>query len=510
MIRSNIKKILYISLSLLVVICLSSCDRKISINYEEINFNILEFNDVHGYIEQDSKNKNGLSNAAKMINDIRNEDNLDNTILIANGDMFQGTAISRVSEGKVMIDAMNQMGFDACGIGNHEFDWYISSITKYFDGNKDNGEANFPLLNANIYENKTNELLGYDSDSICPSTIVEKEGIKIGIVSMIGNVYSSICYNMVNEYTFDTDFQTIAYNEGVKLKERGADIIICNIHGGDSNGVEKYLPNNLIANLKYDGRYLYDAMINGHTHTLQSGVILRDNAEAMPVIQSNGYKNNSLYTFGRIDLTYNVKSHKVTNTKTSYNYVSDSNGYDNDVENTIDSYYDKSKDILTEVYCNTNYISRYSDNLYKWAGNIMNKATGCDVAISNTGGLRANVTKGVFDFNKMYALNPFDNHLIICDVSGKAIKDFMKKSGEYEYCITSIGSYLDLDDNKMYSLVITDYVFFGYFSDYRPTSYIDSKLILRDLMIEDLRLRKGETFNIDTDYEPRVTQKIER
>ena len=93
-----------------------------------ITFNILEFNDVHGYIEQDSNNKRGLSNAAKIVNDIRNEDNLDNTILIANGDMFQGTALSRVSEGRVMIDAMNKMGFDACGIGNHEFDWYLSSF----------------------------------------------------------------------------------------------------------------------------------------------------------------------------------------------------------------------------------------------------------------------------------------------------------------------------------------------------------------------------------------------
>ncbi len=475
-----------------------------------ITFNILEFNDVHGYIEQDSNNKRGLSNAAKIVNDIRNEDNLDNTILIANGDMFQGTALSRVSEGRVMIDAMNKMGFDACGIGNHEFDWYLSSITKYFDGNKDNGEADFPLLNANIYENASNELVGYDSDSICPSTIVEKEGVKIGIVSMIGNVYSSICYNMVKDYRFDTDFQTIAYNEGVKLKEKGADIIICNIHDGDSSGVENYLPNNQIANLKYNGQYLYDAMINGHTHTRQDGAITRSNGTQMPIIQSNGYRSNYMYTFGRIDLTYNLNTKKVTTTKTSFKYIEDEKGYDQDVENVLDSYYDASKDILTEVYCQTNYIDRYNDNLYKWAGNIMNKATGCDVAISNLGGMRASVNAGSFDFNKMYALNPFDNHLIICEVAGKTIKSFMSKNSSYEFCITTSGTYNDLDDNTTYSLVITDYVYFGAFSNYKPSYYTDSNLILRDLMIEDLRLRKGETFNIDTDFEARITQKLER
>lgn len=523
--NNKLRKLKFLGLSILLVTILTGCNG-IIINSNNsntsnnsytpnedktsINFNILEFNDVHGYIEQDSNNKRGLSNAAKIVNDIRNEDNLDNTILIANGDMFQGTALSRVSEGRVMIDAMNKMGFDACGIGNHEFDWYLSSITKYFDGNKDNGEADFPLLNANIYENASNELVGYDSDSICPSTIVEKEGVKIGIVSMIGSVYSSICYNMVKDYRFDTDFQTIAYNEGIKLRQKGADIIICNIHDGDSSGVENYLPNNQIANLKYNGQYLYDAMINGHTHTRQSGAITRSNGTQMPVIQSNGYRNNYMYTFGRIDLTYDLNTKKVTATKTSFKYVEDEKGFDQTVENVLDSYYNESKDILTEVYCQTNYIDRYNDNLYKWAGNIMNKATGCDVAISNLGGMRASVNAGSFDFNKMYALNPFDNHLIICEVTGKTIKTFMSKNSSYEFCITSSGTYNDLDDNTTYSLVITDYVYFGAFSYYKPSYYTDSNLILRDLIIEDLRLRKGETFNIDTDFEARINQKLER
>ena len=118
-----------------------------------MNLSIIEMNDVHGFVTQNSSGTYGLSNAAYRINQIRNEDSYDNTVLIANGDMFQGTGLVKMSYGRVMIEAMNEMKFDACGIGNHEFDWGLDKITQYFDGDSHNGEANFPLLNiiTNIY-----------------------------------------------------------------------------------------------------------------------------------------------------------------------------------------------------------------------------------------------------------------------------------------------------------------------------------------------------------------------
>lgn len=64
-----------------------------------------------------------------------------------------------MTNGLAVIECMNMMNFDVMGIGNHEFDWEIDTILQYFDGNTENGEANFPLLNANIYLYSDDSLL---------------------------------------------------------------------------------------------------------------------------------------------------------------------------------------------------------------------------------------------------------------------------------------------------------------------------------------------------------------
>ncbi|HEY8365162.1 MAG TPA: hypothetical protein VIK84_06280 [Haloplasmataceae bacterium] len=109
--------------------------------------------------------------------------------------MFQGTAISNMSYGLSVVEAMNQMQFDAMGIGNHEFAWGIDVILNYFDGNLDNGEANFPLLNANIYDAETDSLLTVEGGNVFDSTIINREGIQVGLICYVGNVYSSISYD---------------------------------------------------------------------------------------------------------------------------------------------------------------------------------------------------------------------------------------------------------------------------------------------------------------------------
>ena len=66
--------------------------------------------------------------------------------------------------------------------------------------------------------------------------------------------------------------------------------------------LDKYEPNEIIGNVKYNDKYLVDAIINGHTHTKQAGFIHRNNGNLLPVIQSNG----GLATIGRIDFEYDL------------------------------------------------------------------------------------------------------------------------------------------------------------------------------------------------------------
>lgn len=203
-----------------------------------LDLHILEMNDTHGYCMQDENGKNGLSNMAYIINQIREESN-ENTVLIANGDMFQGTALSNITYGKAMVEIMNAMKVDCMTLGNHEFDWGIEKVLQYFDKDSSNGEANFPLLNANVYKNG-GTLLTVENGNVFESTIVNRSGINIGVIGCIGDVYTSINYLRVKDYYFENNIENTVSKIGTKLKDEGCDIIVVAIHGGNSSGVENY------------------------------------------------------------------------------------------------------------------------------------------------------------------------------------------------------------------------------------------------------------------------------
>ena len=171
------KKCYSIFVFLCLTLCLSSCKNNKVPTVEGpsvVDVEIIEMNDIHGHIEQNVSYKSGISNAAYAVEMFRERNEYDNTLLVGNGDMLQETAISRLSYGEVVIECMDEMKFDFMGVGNHEFDWGFDKILNYFDGVESNGEANFPLINSNIYYQ--NEIL--TSDKIFDSLIIEKENVK--------------------------------------------------------------------------------------------------------------------------------------------------------------------------------------------------------------------------------------------------------------------------------------------------------------------------------------------
>lgn len=463
---------------------------------DTFKLSVLELNDLHGYIVRSSEGKSGISNASFLINQVRSEDERDNVLLVANGDMFQGTALSNLSQGLTVLKCMNQMKFDFMGIGNHEFDWGIEKIVNYFDGDETNGEAKFPLVNSNIVDNRTGELLS--DENVLPTYMVEKNGIKIGIISMIDDVKSSILYSRVKNYDFVG--LRLAREQAISLKEQGADIVIANIHGGDTSGVESFGMNQELARMTYKNDWLIDCVVNGHTHTNQSGFIERIGRD-MPIVQGGSY----CYYVGQIDLYVDMNTKKVFNSNcfTTNTYEANTN-YDVDVENVIDTEYLKVKDQMEEVYCvsTADVGSRYD---YKeWVANVMIATTGTVCSISNNGGLRSDgeIRNGTnIGLENLYLINPFDNQLVICEVKGSDLYSFLSRNSAIYYGLKGISlSELRYSD-AYYKIVVIDYVFYwDTFPSARNVVYTD--IVLRDAMIEDLRLRT--TFNVYTDTAAKI------
>lgn len=458
---------------------------------DTLNFSIISVNDLHGYIEKDDYGMGGISNTAYLIDQLQS--NVDDSILIANGDMFQGTAVSNMTEGRVVIDIMNMMNFDVMGIGNHEFDWGIDTILNYFDLDASNGEANFPLLNANIYQHDNDQLLSVVDGQVYASYIIEKDYVNVGVISYVGDIYQSIAYTEVQDYYFDLDIAASVERLGRNLKSDGADLIVVNIHGGNTSDIENYTYNQDIAAIKdSDGTYLVDVVINGHTHRNQTGMITRTGDTPLMLVQAGG--NNS--GVGIIDFEMSTADMSITNYDVSIAYVSSvGTNFDQDIETYLQTVKSELGTVNLTIAGETVY---NRSDLYDWITNVMVSATSADIAISNTGGVRStgNIIDGDYvTLAQLYEIFPFDNTMWLIEATYDDIS-FLLDSSSLHY---SLADGITLNQQDTYTVAVNSYVYYwDSLEDIRSENDIDTALYMRDLLVEDLEI-KGLN-NID--FEP--------
>ncbi|MGN1296089.1 MAG: bifunctional metallophosphatase/5'-nucleotidase [Bacilli bacterium] len=474
---------------------------------EIINLTIVELNDVHGYAYESSNSSSyNLASFGYYVDLLQNKEEYDNVITIANGDMFQGTAFSNLSRGLSVINAMNEVGFDMMGIGNHEFDWGLDVILKYFDGDPANGEATFPLINGNVRDSANSHMLiGEDNieDNIKPYTIVNKGGVNVGLISYIGDQTSSICANKFGSYYIDCygsedqNFLNEVRKNAITCKNDGADIIVLNFHEGDSSSVKNLYYNQAFASMKDDeGNYLIDAVINGHTHTKQYGYITRVNGMALPIVQGGCNLNN----VGIISLEINGSTKKIEGLSCTSEAISSlvsSSSKKEVVQNVLDYEYSLIEDQIKMKYASASS-SASKSQIGLWCANVMKKFSDADVSLINTGGIRSTLDAGDITIESLYEVNPFDNSLIYVEALGSEIISFYNAYPSYYYYNTDL-NINDINSSTTYKLLTIDYVYYGsYFQNKFPTAKlikVNDDLCARDLMGRDLLSKSNGIWN---------------
>ena len=154
-----------------------------------ITIDFYNINDLHGKIF-DGELHPGVD---EMTTYLRNaQATKDNVILLSSGDMWQGSAESNLTNGALTTEWMNDLGFAAMALGNHEFDWGEDPIAA-------NAElAEFPLLAINVYDPDTDAQEEYCQSSV----IVQCDGVQVGIIGAIGDCYSSIASDHTKDVYF--------------------------------------------------------------------------------------------------------------------------------------------------------------------------------------------------------------------------------------------------------------------------------------------------------------------
>lgn len=444
-------------------------------------------NDLHGKF-CDTSGQPGVDEIGTYIDKMEELD--DNIILLSSGDMWQGSAESNLSRGKIITEWMNELGFVGMTLGNHEFDWGEDAIRENLE------IAEFPFLAINIYDTETGKLADYCT----PSVTVECDGIEIGIIGAIGDCYSSISSDKVAgvEFKVGFDLAQLVREEAERLRSEGVDYVVYSLHDGHGSSSSG---NNVISTTDLQKYYTpslsngtIDLVFEGHSH---QGYTLVDSYGVYHV-QARG-ENKAL---AHVEIA--VNSVNGNNRVTSANLV-DSSVYSNlsDHEET-ENLEDKYSGIIDMSYSVLGQASKYYDDavledkvaeLYLKAG----EKRWSDYNIVLGGGFLKtrspyNLYKGDVTYAMLMSLLPFDNEIVLCSISGRDLKSrfINNNNSDYHIYISEYGEDIlnSISDNRTYYVVVDSYTALYAYNRLTIVEYYDYKTYARDLVAE--AIKKGE------------------
>ncbi len=481
---------LALSRSVLVVSIASACALSVNAHADEFRMTIMHTNDTHSHHEaQGRSGDGGAARQASVVKDIRAE--VDNSLLLDAGDRFTGTLFHKYYAGEDNVKVMNALGYDAMALGNHEFDNGLEVLERFVTG------VDFPVLSANT-DFGTLETL---ASAVPGSAVLDVGGEKVGVIGLVTAETPEITINFSNkdQITWSANYATAVNRETAKLKADGVNKIILITHIG--LGLDKEVAANTTD---------IDVIVGGHSHTVISSIFKEggdteyplevENADGDPVyIVQAGDRDRYL---GRLNLRFDDDG-LVTRARGDLILLSKHIKPDPAVQAMVDELARPIEELRntvvaledgTAVVSNqlmTNKTCRAGECLI---GNLLTDAmrdeTGSDIAITNGGGIRADIDEGEVTVGEVLTVLPFGNTVATLKLTGAQIAAslehgvgrvggkggtgrFPQVSGlRYEFDSTSApgsrlkrvevgdssGGYAPIDEGKMYTVATNNFM----------------------------------------------------
>ena len=228
--------------------------------------NIYAFNDFHGAVKA-NYSEPGLKTIGTFF---KEKSQQQNTLILDQGDTWQGSLESNYEYGAIVQDVFNYAGVSLRTVGNHDFDWGLNHLES--TNNRKLGDDYIPTLAANVFD----YIYGYNGgtqQSQCGmeyATFILDNGIKVGVVGVIGeDQITSICSNLVSSVCFTNHFQKAREISDYLRIEKNCDVIIVSAHESAANLTSPELCSVSPVSHK---RYA-DLILGGHSHYQQEYTI---------------------------------------------------------------------------------------------------------------------------------------------------------------------------------------------------------------------------------------------
>ena len=427
---------------------------------------ILYTSDVHCGFEENL----GYAKFKAIIDDIKSQHA--NVAVVDLGDNIQGGTIAAATKGDYVIDVMNEIGYDAVTLGNHEFDYGMDQLKKLLD------KASFPVTACNIRYTGAKENVLAD---IPPYIMKEYDGVKVAFIGVItpASITSSTPVNFQENGTFVYDFYS--KDKGMELAEKvqstvdqarkeGAQYVILLTHLGQP---DEYQPFDSVSLIHHTNGI--DAVLDGHAHVTIIGDYYPNKDGKDVILSSVGTKMQNVGELiispdGTISTVliseYDREDEKIKQTLAELNQALDLMIGHKIGETAFD---------LPMTDENGIRISRSREvAIGDLLTDIFREKLGTDVALINGGAIRNSLAAGDITYRDALDVAPFMNTLSVCRASGQQILDalefgakntesiyvfednpvgeagaFLQVSGLKYTIDTSIPSGVIQDDNKM-------------------------------------------------------------
>ena len=217
---------------------------------------LVHTSDTHSCIEPISLNfkdstqagKAGFLRRVALLEEMRKE-HPDDMLLLDCGDFSQGSVYYNLYQGEVEVRLMNLMHYDACTIGNHEFDFGLDNLARLMR------MAEFPFVCCNY------DFSGTPCEGLVkPSIIIERAGVRVGVFGVCPQPQGLVTAKNYEGMRYTRPAKAAQPVIDKLRNEEHCDIVVCLSHLGWGSTPD--MDPDFIASTTG-----LDVVLGGHSHT---------------------------------------------------------------------------------------------------------------------------------------------------------------------------------------------------------------------------------------------------
>ena len=464
--------------------------------------NVYAFNDFHGAVKETTY-ESGLKAIGSFY---KEKSQQQNTLILDQGDTWQGSFESNYEYGAIVQDVFNYAGVSLRTVGNHDFDWGLSHLES--TNNRKIGDDYIPTLASNVYDYSDGKNGNIQQNQYGKEYAIFTldNGIRVGVVGVIGeDQITSICSTMVDTVCFTDHIEKAMEMSDYLRTKKACDVIVVSAH----ESAQKLNNVGLSSVSSVSNKRYADLILGGHSHYDQN--FTTGGAKCVQW-SSNGE------TTGLVNLKYDFANKCVLDDQTrvtTYNvdyYRSNYSTYESTIEEMVDDYLEFTQPFATEVL-STNFSGYFNTNQlgYLMAEAIFDaaKTAGYTVDFAVTNYARSSFYGTTFTFGDLYKSFPFDNQIILMDVESRTSINSLGHNMTYRED-TSITA----TQAGHHKIAVIDYIGLHQNNDrrydYFPDAYnlevfnpdnLENPPIYRDILKNFLKNNPSKSFDAN-DYDP--------